>query len=230
MCIKILEYGGKLNSFLFSRSKDRFKTVLLRVYGLYGPLRALRARPTGPYGLRALRAHGPYGPPTGLPALRAVRALTRTWTMTERDLVLLLAPDPRHGVDMTHHSLLSPDSSQSPPCDQAITPSWSLAAQMELLGKAGLRVNCCKSRANTQKKWFGRVNGSKSEQTHRRSNLEKQNSTANIMNWTDPNWWDWEDCLSLPLLYTGASVLVFLLLWGPVRNPVLWRFENFLYF
>ena len=65
MCIKILEYGGKLNSFLFSRSKDRFKTVLLRVYGLYGPLRALRARPTGPYGLRALRAHGPYGPPTG---------------------------------------------------------------------------------------------------------------------------------------------------------------------
>ena len=85
MRIKILEYGGKLNSFLFSRSKDRFKTVLLWVYGLYGPLRALRARPTGPYGLRALRAlraHGPYGPPTGLRALRALRALTRIWTMT----------------------------------------------------------------------------------------------------------------------------------------------------
>ena len=62
ICIKILEYGGKL----FSRSKDRFKRLVhLWVYGLYGPLRTLRARPTGPYGLRALRAHGPYGPAYG---------------------------------------------------------------------------------------------------------------------------------------------------------------------
>ena len=75
MCIKILEYGGKLNSFLFSRSKDRFKQF---IYGFTGP--------TGPYGLygpglRDLTGYGPYGPPTGLRALRALRALTRIWTI-----------------------------------------------------------------------------------------------------------------------------------------------------
>ena len=77
MCIKILENGGKLTSFLFSRSKDRFKQFIYGFtgstgpYGLYGP--GLR----DPYKLRALRADGPYGPPTGLRALRALRALTR---------------------------------------------------------------------------------------------------------------------------------------------------------
>ena len=59
MCIKILEYGGKLNSFLFSRSKDRFKQFF---YGFTGS--------TGPYGLygpalRDLTGYGLYGP-TGL--------------------------------------------------------------------------------------------------------------------------------------------------------------------
>ena len=69
MRIKILEYGGKLSSFLFSRSKDRFKqpphgfTGSTGPYGLYGPgLRDL----TGSTGPRALRAAygttGPTGP------------------------------------------------------------------------------------------------------------------------------------------------------------------------
>ena len=66
MCIKILEYGGKLNSFLFSRSKDRFKqSGSTGPHGLYGPgLRDLTGYGLyGPTGLTGrLRDYGPYGP------------------------------------------------------------------------------------------------------------------------------------------------------------------------
>ena len=71
MRIKILEYGGKLNSFLFSRSKDRLKqffsgfTGSTGHYGLYGPgLRDLTGYGLyGPTGLTGrLRDYGPYGP------------------------------------------------------------------------------------------------------------------------------------------------------------------------
>ena len=133
--------------------------------------------------------------------------------ISRRDLVLLLTQDPRHWVDMTHHCLLSPDSSQSPLCDQAITPSSSLAAQMELLGKAGLRVNCCKSRANTQKKWFGRVNGSKSRTNTQKKQFGKAKSRRKHH---ELNWSELMRLGRLPIfavaIYMGASVLVFLLL------------------
>ena len=110
-----------------------------------------------------------------------------------------------HWVDVTHHCLLSPDSSQVP-CQQAITPNSTLAlAQMELLGKADLRVKQTHRGSDLEGSIVAKV-----EQTNRRSDVEKQNPTANIMSWRV----NWSELILSAYLCRGyiwgATVLVFL--------------------
>ena len=77
---------------------------------------------------------------------------------------------------MTHHCLLSHDSSQVP-CQQAIMPNSNLAlAQTELLGKADFMVNRCKSRTNKQKKRFERINRCKSRTNKQKKRFGKTKS------------------------------------------------------